>query len=266
MLRNLFCILTAAVSTLALFPVAILAMLVKRDPGASVWVARHLWSPVLLWAGGARLEVIGQENVDPARPTVYVANHQSAIDIPAHFMAVPISFRYVAKKQLRWVPGVGWYLALADHILIDRSNRSAAVASLEEAAQKIRGGVSIFVYVEGTRSEDGRILPFKKGAFALAQKARVPICPVTIEGSGRLMPKATWRITPGPIRVKIGKPIDTTAFSEDDRDGLIRAVREVMIADSRELGGPGGDTEDAIAAAGLEGVGRHSALRKQSHS
>lgn len=264
MLRNLFCMFTAAVFTAVCFPLTLLAMLVARDRGASVWVCRRIWSPVLLWAGGAKLEVEGQENVDPSRPTIYVGNHQSTIDIPAHFVALPINFRFVAKKQLQWVPLVGWYLWLAGHIFIDRSNRQAAISSLDAAARKIRSGTSIFLYPEGTRSPDGGILPFKKGPFALALKARVPVVPVTIEGSGALMPKATWRITPGPIRVKIGKPIDTTRFAEDDREGLARAVRDVIIEQSLAMGGKGGNPEDAIAASGYEGIGRTN-LKKQSH-
>ena len=262
-MRKIFCIFVAVVWSAVSFTLAILAMVLTLNPANSVWVARRIWSPVLLWAGGAKLEVLGQENVDPKRPTIYVANHQSAIDIPAHFMAVPIPFRYVAKSQLKWVPFIGWYLALAGHVFVNRSNRAKAIASLDAAAAKIRGGTSIFLYPEGTRSPDNRILPFKKGPFALALKARVPICPVTIEGSGKLMPKSTWNITPGPVRVRIGKPIDTTGFAENDREGLARAVRKVIIADSLSLGGLGGDADDAVADAGVEGV---STPRKRASS
>jgi 1-acyl-sn-glycerol-3-phosphate acyltransferase len=256
MLRNLFCMLVTAVSTAILFPVAVLAMIVTLDPGKSVWVARRLWSPILIWAGGAKVMVSGQENVDPNRPTIYVSNHQSTLDIPVGFVAVPVNFRYIAKHQLQYVPLIGWYLWLAGHIFINRGKRDKAIASLDEAARKVRNGKSVFVYVEGTRSDDGRILPFKKGAFALALKAGVPIVPVTIEGSGTVMPKNSWNIKPGPVYVKIGKPIDTKAFEDSDREGLIKTVRDVVIAQSLELGGKGGDRDDAVAAAGAEGVGR----------
>lgn len=253
-MRKLFCIVIAGVWTFVCFFLTILTMLLTFSASRGLWVVRELWSPVLVWAGGGKLEVVGQENVDPNRPTIYVGNHQSTIDIPAHFMAVPVPFRYVAKEQLKWVPLIGWYLALGGHVFINRSNRGKAIASLDAAAKKIRGGTSIFLYPEGTRSEDGRVLPFKKGPFALALKARVPVVPVTIEGSGKLMPKDSWNITPGPIRVKIGKPIDTTQFDEDDREGLARAVRDVIIADSLALGGKGGDPEDAVASSGQEGI------------
>src|SRR5688572_14442972 len=102
-------------------------MVFTGRPGASIWWAREAWSPVLLWAGGAKLVVHGREHVDPSRPTIYVSNHQSTIDIPSLFMAIPVDLRYVAKKQLQWVPFLGWYLWLAGHVLIDRSNRHEAL-------------------------------------------------------------------------------------------------------------------------------------------
>lgn len=253
MLRNLFCIVVTAVATALLFPVAVLAMIVTLDPGKSVWVARRLWSPILIRTGGAKLIVSGQENVDPNRPTIYVANHQSTLDIPVGFVAVPVNFRYIAKHQLQYVPLIGWYLWICGHIFVNRSRRDKAIASLDEAARKIRAGTSVFLYPEGTRSDDGRVLPFKKGPFALALKSRVPVVPITIEGSGSVMPKNSWNIKPGLVHVKIGKPIDTTGFAEDDREGLAKAVRDVIIAQSLELGGKGGDPERVTAAAGVEG-------------
>ncbi|ADO71557.1 lysophospholipid acyltransferase family protein [Stigmatella aurantiaca] len=251
MARKLFCMFVAAFWTAFLFPFAVLASFIR---GGDSWVTRHLWSPVLVWAGGGQMVVHGLENVDPKRPTIYVSNHQSTLDIPVLFMAVPVNFRYVAKSQLAWVPFIGWYLWLAGHIFVNRSNRSDAIESLRAAARKIRGGTNIFLYPEGTRSPDGRILPFKKGPFALALEARVPICPVTVEGTARIMPKNSWNITPGPVHVKIGKPIDTTGFADNDRAGLARAVRDVIIAQSLELGGLGGDPDNAIAASGHEGL------------
>jgi 1-acyl-sn-glycerol-3-phosphate acyltransferase len=261
MLRNLMCMAVAVVATTIFFPVTLLVMLVTLDSGKSVWVARRLWGPLLIRAGGARVVVSGQENVDPSRPTIYVSNHQSTLDIPVHFVAVPVNFRYVAKHQLAWVPMIGWYLWLAGHIFVNRGRRDKAIASLDAAARKIRGGTSVFLYPEGTRSDDGSVLPFKKGPFALALKARVPIVPITIEGTHRVMPKNSWDITPGPVYVRIGKPIDTTGFAENDREGLARTVRDAIIAQSLELGGKGGDPEEVIAAAGVEGVSGHHLRR-----
>jgi 1-acyl-sn-glycerol-3-phosphate acyltransferase len=181
-----------------------------------------------------------------------VSNHQSTLDIPAMFIAVPVNFRYVAKKQLKYVPVLGWYLWIGGHIFVDRGNRRSAIASLELAAQKIRNGRSIVMYPEGTRSADGRILPFKKGPFALALQAGVAVCPVTIEGTARIMPKNRWAITPGEVKIKIGAPIDASKYAALGREALMRDVRNIVITQSLELGGLGGDRDD-FATAGAEG-------------
>jgi 1-acyl-sn-glycerol-3-phosphate acyltransferase len=257
-LRNLFCIFIAPFITVVLFPVAMLMMLFSWRRDGEMWLVQKVWSRILMWAGGATLEVLGSQNIDPARPTIYVCNHQSTLDAPVLFMALwPVKFRYVSKHTLKYVPVMGWYLILARYIFINRSNKRAAVASLDEAGRRIRGGTSIVVFPEGTRSDDGSILPFKKGPFAVAVKAQVPICPVTIEGSGKVMPKNSWNITPGPVRVKIGSPIDPTPFG-NDREALMRVVRDAIITQSLELGGKGGDRNDTVAAPGLEGIGRRA--------
>ncbi len=256
MIYGLFAFIVTTAWTAVLFGPTIVAAVITLDAGNTIWFARTLWSPVLLALGRGKLEVIGQENVDPKRPTVYVSNHQSTVDIPVLFMALPVNFRYVAKSQLKYVPLIGWYLWLAGHIFVDRADSRKAIASLDAAALRIRNGISIVVYPEGTRSPDGRILPFKKGPFALALKAGVAVVPVTIEGSGKLMPKNSWDLKGGLIRVKIGKPIDPTQFAENDREGLARAVRSVIIDQSVQLGGLGGDKNDAVAARGQEGIGK----------
>jgi 1-acyl-sn-glycerol-3-phosphate acyltransferase len=151
---------------------------------------------------------------------------------------------------------LGWYLKAAGHILIDRSNRKAAFASLDEAGERIRGGISLIFFPEGTRSDDGRVQSFKKGPFALAMKARVALCPVAIEGSGKLMPKNSWRITPGPIRVRIGTPMDISHYRDQDRDLLMEDVRQRIVELNRSMGGKGAsleaETSQAPAATRVE--------------
>jgi 1-acyl-sn-glycerol-3-phosphate acyltransferase len=249
MLRNLFCIFVAVVWTALMFPLVSIAIILTLNPSASMWLVKVPWSRVLIWAGGATLEVRGKENVPAGVPLIFVANHQSTIDIPVLFASVPADFRFVAKKALMYVPALGWYMWLARFVFVDRGNHREAIASLERAARQIQGGVSIAMFPEGTRSESCRVMPFKKGPFALAMRAGVPLVPVTIEGTGRLMPKNSWNITPGPIRVAIGAPIDPRPFG-DDREGLMRAVREVIIEQSVQLGGLGGDGRTSVASQG----------------
>ncbi len=262
MIRNLFCILVALVWTPSIFWFAVGAMIVRMNASASMWWVKKVWSPVLLWAGGAKLEVDGLEHLQPDRPYIFVSNHQSTIDIPVLFVALPHDVRFVAKKALQYVPFLGWYMKWAKFVFVDRGNRKEAVASLERGAAQIRGGVSIITFPEGTRSERCEVLPFKKGAFSIAIKAGVPIIPVTIEGSGKLMPKNSWNISPGPIFVRVGKPIDVRPFG-DDRERLIKAVRDVIIEQSVALGGRGGDPSAAIAAPGKEGIGRAVPVAQQ---
>jgi 1-acyl-sn-glycerol-3-phosphate acyltransferase len=254
--RNLWVILVVVVWLLLCFAATVVLMIVTLNVGISIWMARKVWSPVLVWSAGSRLEVYGVENVDPKRPTIYVSNHQSTADIPVLFMAIPCNLRFVAKKSLSYVPVLGWYMLLAGYVFVDRGNRNKAIASLERAAQKIRKGISLIMYAEGTRSEDGRILPFKKGPFALALKSGVAVCPVTIEGTGKMMPKNRWNITPTTLKVKIGKPIDASRYDPSDREKLIRDVRAVIIQQSLDLGGPGGMPGEDVAEAGVEGIGR----------
>ncbi len=258
MLRNLFCVFIAITWTTVLFPVTIVISLFTLNISNSLFVVRRIWSPVLLWAGGAQYTVRGLEKADFTKPAIYVCNHQSTLDIPALFAALPVNLRLVAKEQLKYVPVLGWYMSMAKFVFVDRSNHKKAVRSLELAAQRIRGGISIGMFAEGTRSDDRSVMPFKKGPFAVAMKAGVPVVPVVIEGSGNLMPKNSWNITPGPVTVMLGEPIDPKQFG-DDREALMKAVRDRIIDLSLELGGKGGDKSTVVAMKGREGVPRDQA-------
>jgi 1-acyl-sn-glycerol-3-phosphate acyltransferase len=230
------------------FPLVCLQMLIHWSGSASMRYVKNVWARRMLWLPGATLKVEGLENIDLSKSTVFVSNHQSTLDIPALFVALPVDFRFVAKKILQYVPVTGWYMKMAGFVFIDRSNRRKAMESIDVAADKIRKGLSIVIFPEGTRSETGAILPFKKGPFALALKAGVPLTPIAVEGSRFVMPKNSWNVVPGEIRVKIGTPIDPAPFGED-REALARHVREKVIELSRAIGGVGAS---AAMPAGLE--------------
>lgn len=216
-------------------------------------MARRCWAPALVRATGAKFQVEPLPDIDWKKPYIFAMNHQSMMDICCAFEAIPSNLRFVAKHTLAYVPFLGWYMWATGMIFINRSNRRDAVKSLHAAGERIRAGKSIIVYPEGTRSRGAfSIQPFKKGPFVLALEAKVPIVPVAIDGSGRVLPSDGFNIRPGPVRMKIGKPIDTAKYTADQRDDLLRDVRNAIIELHREIGGAGGDAE-AIAEAGTEG-------------
>lgn len=191
-------------------------------------VAR-IWSRILLAIGKTKVQVIGRENIAPGRPQVLVANHQSDFDILIALAFVPGQFRWIAKKELFAVPVFGQAMRGAGYIEIDRQNHEKALRSLDLAALRIREGNSVMTFPEGTRSRDGEIKAFKQGTFYLAIQAGAPIVPISIIGSGEIMPKRSLNIKPGKIKLVIEKPIPTTGYTPENRHELIQKVRQVII-------------------------------------
>lgn len=228
-------------------------------------MARRFWGPGLVWVSRGTLESVPGARLDPRGPYVFIMNHQSMFDIPVAFSLIPVNLRFVAKKVLKWVPFLGWYMWRTRMVFVDRKNRDQALASLAAAGEQIRGGASILAYPEGTRS-NGEILPFKKGPFVVALEAGVPIVPVAIDGSYRLLPRGGLRIRPTTVRVRIGEPIPTRGLGQDDLEALIRRVRDAVIDLHLSIGGAGGDRGAAIALPGQEGIGRGMRERRKSRA
>ena len=137
-----------------------------------------------------------------------MVNHQSNIDIPVLVQSLAnFQLRWIAKKELLWVPLFGWAMWATKHITVDRSDRTDGVKSLERAKQRIAAGISVVVFPEGTRSRDGKLSRFKKGGFLLAVQTGKNIVPITINGSGKVLPSGDWRLRPGTIEVIVEKPI-----------------------------------------------------------
>lgn len=157
------------------------------------------------------------------QPVVFMPNHGSLLDPPFVLTALPLHPVFIAKKEIRLIPLVGWAVACAGMIYIDRGSRERAVASLKRAAQEVRAGKSVVIFPEGTRTRKGDLLPFKKGGFHLAADAGVPIVPVGIQGAFEVLPKGTFLLNPGRIRVKVGAPV--AIEPHPDREALIQVVR-----------------------------------------
>ncbi len=203
-------------------PAMVLNMLVPRSY-ATLRFGR-LWSWIMLRTIGARVTYEGLEHARRPHPCIFMANHQSWVDIWVTVRVVPAPSLYVAKRSIMHIPVLGWCLHAAGFIGIDRGNRARAIRSLQRAAERIRQGRPVVFFPEGTRSRSGRLQPFKKGPFYLALQAGAPVVPVAISGSGRVWPPGSWRPRPGPVRVRFAPPIDVARYLPDDVDGLMAAV------------------------------------------
>ncbi|MEE9934371.1 MAG: 1-acyl-sn-glycerol-3-phosphate acyltransferase [Deltaproteobacteria bacterium] len=189
----------------------------------------NLWGRILLLICGTRVQVIGKENILRSKPQVFMANHQSDFDILIALAYVPGQFRWIAKKELFTVPVFGQAMRSAGYIEIDRQNHEKALQSLDLAALRIREGKSVMTFPEGTRSPSGEIKAFKPGTFYLAIQSGVPVVPISIIGSGSIMPKRSLKIKPGRIKLVIDQPISTKDYTLDKRHDLIARVRQTII-------------------------------------
>lgn len=215
-LRSIYIWATVLTVIVILCTISIICSIFDRTGTVYLFLAR-LWCRLWLFFSGVKLHVIGKEHVQPDATYVVVSNHASYFDIPALLLGLPIKkVRIVAKESLGKIPFFGWSMAMGDFILIKRGANRDALKSLLKAIEKLRQGKSVILFADGTRSLDGRIQPFKRGAFIVAEKAGVPILPVTILGSYKIMRRDTVLISPGDITLVIDKPIPTEAKSADD--------------------------------------------------
>ncbi|MDH7453748.1 lysophospholipid acyltransferase family protein [Luteimonas composti] len=191
-----------------------LALLVRpfSGPGARLplRMAARCWAPGLLWGAGARLQVEGRERIDFSRPCLFVANHQSVIDICALFRAIPVPLRFLLKQEMKRVPFVGWYACATGMLFIVRDSARAGALFRRQAAALLADGQSLCLFPEGTRSRDGTMVPFKAGSLQSAIDAGVDVVPVALHGAGRVLPvDGFFRVRPGTIRVGFGAPLRT---------------------------------------------------------
>lgn len=227
MIRGIISFIVLAAATVALGIPAILVSLVRPGSDVTMRLGR-LWSRIMLTTVGARVRYEGLEHMEARIPCVYIANHESNVDIWALVRILPAPTRFVAKQSLFRVPVLGWCLTTGGFIPIDRANRGRAIQSLRAAAKKIRGGRPVLLFPEGTRSRDGGLQPFKKGPFHLALQAGVPVVPVAISGSHRVMPPRSVRVRPGPIRVRFLPPQPVDEFLPDDYQGLLDRMHGIL--------------------------------------
>jgi len=185
------------------------------------WIA---WSGVRL--AGVHVEVVGLDKLDKSRAYIFMSNHASNVDPPILIPLIPGRTSVLVKKELFRYPVLGKAMRMGSLVPVDRGNRDAGIAAVREAAEVLRQGINMTIYIEGHRSADGRLQPFKKGPFYLAMECGLPVVPVTIAGSHSVMPKRRFVLKPGTVTVIFHDPIEPKDFGS--REHLMEKVRSVI--------------------------------------
>ncbi|MGA3346338.1 MAG: lysophospholipid acyltransferase family protein [Terracidiphilus sp.] len=229
----LFAVMTAVCGSLSL-----LVSLIDKKGNVQHRIAR-VWARGCVWASGAKLRVLGAENLRRHPVAVYASNHTSYMDTPVIFGALPFQFRILARKELWPIPFIGWYLNRSGQIQIDTANPRATLSSLGAGARALRSGMALFVFPEGGRTSDGELRPFLSGAAYLAIRAQVPLVPIALSGVYELLPIHTRHFYPGEVTLSVGEPIDTTGMtlrqSEELTQKLRTSIEELRIPRLQEL-------------------------------
>ena len=207
-MRAAFTPIVVVLAFMFLFP-AVLISGVVDDSGNWIHRLARLWARIIIRTSGVKIEVQGHEHITGGKPVIFACNHASQFDIPILQKTLPIQFRFVVKKELFRIPLFGFALHHAGYIPIDRSGGKAALRSLQKAAERLKKGTPIVIFPEGTRSPDGRLMPFKVGGILIAIKAGCPIVPVAISGSHKVLPKGSIMVRQGRIKVTFGLPVQT---------------------------------------------------------
>ena len=222
----LYLIPSIAVYTTVLGTASLMGSLVERRGRFAHGCARA-WSWLILATTGVSVDVRGLERLNPARTYVFVSNHQSIYDIPVIFANLPYQLRIIAKESLGSFPFLGWHLRRSGHLLVDR-RRPDRTGILERWRALVKEGLSLIIFPEGTRSADGRLAAFKAGSFLLAIEAKLPIVPVSVDGTRLVMHKGELTTRPGAVRLTLHPPVETEALDVSAARDLAEQVRGVV--------------------------------------
>lgn len=222
-----FYLFSVVVNTAVLGTLVIISSLFDRRGNFIHYIGRF-WSLLNLFLSGTRVKIHGKEKIEKGRTYIVMSNHQSLFDVWALIGKIPLQLRWIVKMEIRNVPIFGYALERMGHVYVDRKNRSTAFGSMDEAVMKIKQGISIIIFPEGTRSKDGNLLRFRRGGAVIALKAGIPILPVTVNGSRFALPKDTLDLMPGRIEIVVGDVIDTGQFKESQPDELIMEVKSAI--------------------------------------
>jgi 1-acyl-sn-glycerol-3-phosphate acyltransferase len=216
-----FWAVTLPIAALICFPIVFLTGDIRPLYRVGMWGA---WTGVRI--AGIRVKTVGLDQLDPSRTYIFMSNHVSNIDPPLLIPVIPGRTSVLVKQELFSYPILGKAMRMASLVPVDRGNRDAGIAALRAAEEVVKQGIHMTIYIEGHRSFDGKLLPFKKGPFYLAEQSKTPVVPVTISGTHFVMPKRRFSIKPGLVTVIFHKPIEPEEFGS--REELTEKVRAAI--------------------------------------
>ena len=225
--RRALAIVTLVVATIVVAPPMLAVSLLPKSSGAMLSLMK-LWAWVLSKSMGLTFSNECSQKVIPETSYIVASNHQGIADGFALTAMLPVRFKLTMKKELQKIPLLGWALGRAS-ITLDRSKGDRAMRQMQEGSGKLAQGWSVVVFVEGTRTRDGSLQPFKRGAFVMAVNTGIPILPVTVNGSFKVLPRNTLALRPGHVTVTIDDPIETVGMTEDDVPELMERTRAAML-------------------------------------
>jgi 1-acyl-sn-glycerol-3-phosphate acyltransferase len=241
--RTVFYLIPAiSVYTIVLGAASIVSSLFDRR-GRFAHACARAWSWLILRTTGVTVAVVGLDRLTPDTTYIFVSNHQSHYDTPVIFSSLPYQIRIIAKESLARFPVLGWHLKRGGHLFVDRRNPDRA-GILKRWRALVSDGLSLIIYAEGTRSDDGRVAKFKAGSFLLAIEAGLPVVPVAVIGTRKVMPKGRLQTEPGSVRLIVHDPIPAPAIDHptvrDARDLAARAHAIVArtVAELQDAGRP----------------------------
>lgn len=227
MIRTILCWIFFVIYTIIFGTLGVILALVS--PKYAIRFAIRPWATMILKTAGVKLDVEGLEHL-PDTPSVIMFNHQSAFDIFVYMAVLPIEWKAIMKKEVGHMPFIGWVAKLLGHYFVARDGSSRDTKEVKKIVEKIRSGPSVMIAPEGTRSLDGKLLPFQKGGFLIAMMAGVPVVPMVITGGLKIKPRNSRWVQSGTMQVKVLPPIytDDLPRGRAGREELMRMVREQM--------------------------------------
>jgi 1-acyl-sn-glycerol-3-phosphate acyltransferase len=224
------------IETIILGSLATVAGLFDRTGRVAHHIAR-LWGRAFIISSGIKVNIIGAENIVKDGPQIFISNHQGYFDIFSYTAYFPVQLRWIAKKELFKIPFVGWAMRAARYVSINRQVKKSAIRSIQEAVRLLNDGFSVVIFPEGTRSYDGKMLPFKRGSLIMINKTDAPVVPVTISGSYNIIRKKSLKIHRGEINIMIDEPIYTSSMDKEEKGALLEKIRAKIEGNLRELTG-----------------------------